>query len=267
MDIKLIALDLDNTLLNADSQLSIRNRETLKKLHQCGLKVVLTTGRPIKGILPFIDQLNLKEVEDYSINFNGGVIQNNLSKKIISSKFLTKDMMKPINNLANQMRFPLDGITIDRAYSVIDVKKSGYQSFIGKLMAFTDVEFADLPDDQHYFKFVSQTEPPQVAEIQAETKNIPNFTIVKSRPNLLEFLPRGVNKSFGLSKLLAHFGWSFDNVMAFGDEENDLPMIKSAGIGVAMGNASAEVKAVSNAVTKRNTEDGVAVYLEKYFDL
>ncbi|AZZ61398.1 HAD family phosphatase [Oenococcus sp. UCMA 16435] len=267
MEIKLIALDLDNTLLNAESEISTRNQKVLRFLHKKGLKVVLTTGRPIKGILPFIDQLELKQPEDYSINFNGGAIQNNLSKKIISSKFLTKDDVVPINNLANQMRFPLDGITVDHAYSIIDVRKSGYQSFIGKLMDFTDIKFHDLPAENHYFKFVSQTGPDQVAEIQEKASDYPTFTIVKSRPNLLEFLPKGVNKSFGLGQLLKHFGWTFDNVMAFGDEENDLPMIKSAGIGVAMENAIEDVKKVSQAVTKLNTEDGVADYLEKYFDL
>ncbi|MFT8329252.1 MAG: Cof-type HAD-IIB family hydrolase [Oenococcus oeni] len=267
MEIKLIALDLDNTLLNADSEISSRNREVLKLLHNKGLKVVLTTGRPIKGILPFIDQLELKQPEDYSINFNGGVIQNNLSKKIISSKFLTKEDIVPINDLANQMRFPLDGVAIDRAYSIIDIRKSGYQSFIGKLMDFTDLSFHDLPADEHYYKFISQTDPEQVAKIQEKAADYPTFTIVKSRPNLLEFLPKGVNKSFGLGQLIKHFGWTFDNVMAFGDEENDLPMIKSAGIGVAMGNAIKEVKEAAQAVTKLNTEDGVAAYLVKYFDL
>nr|WP_243465552.1 HAD-IIB family hydrolase [Oenococcus oeni] len=90
---------------------------------------------------------------------------------------------------------------------------------------------------------------------------------LKVGPICWNFCLKGVNKSFGLGQLIKHFGWTFDNVMAFGDEENDLPMIKSAGIGVAMGNAIKEVKEAAQAVTKLNTEDGVAAYLVKYFDL
>ncbi|MFT8916731.1 MAG: Cof-type HAD-IIB family hydrolase [Oenococcus sp.] len=266
MTIKLVALDLDNTLLNGQSRISPRNERVLKQLHANGMKVVLTTGRPIKGILPFIKQLELTDDEDYSINFNGGLVERNSDRKVIFSRYITKDDIRPINQLAQEMRFPLDGITIDRAFSVIDIRKSGYQSFIGDLMPFTDVTFAALPEKK-FFKFVSQTDAAQVQAIQNATQSNLDLTIVKSRPNLLEFLPNGVNKSLGLGKLLDHFGWTFENVMSFGDEENDLPMIKAAGVGVAMENAIPSVKAVSNATTKNNLEDGVAVFLEHYFNL
>ena len=80
-------------------------------------------------------------------------------------------------------------------------------------------------------------------------------------------MPAGVNKAAGLKQLLAHFGDDFSNLMAFGDEENDLEMIQAAGIGVAMENAIPQVKAVAQAVTKNNDADGVAYYLRQYFQL
>lgn len=266
MTIKLIAFDLDNTLLNSKKEISPRNEDILKKLHEKGLKIVLTTGRPIKGIVPYIEQLDLKKEEDFSINFNGGTVQHNASHKIISSRFLTKEQIKPIAELALKMKFPIDVVSIDKGFSVIDVEKSGYQKFIHGLMDFVDLPFADLPENLKYYKFVSQTDPDKVLKIQKYLSDYPSLTIVKSRPNLLEFLPKGVNKQSGLKELLAHFGWDFDNLMAFGDQENDLGMIKAAKVGVAVANAIDEVKREADVITKNNDEDGVGVFLEKYFE-
>lgn len=92
-----------------------------------------------------------------------------------------------------------------------------------------------------------------------------NFYIVRSQPTILEFLPKGVNKKVGLEALLNHFHLDFSNLMAFGDAKNDYEMLEAAKIGVAMGNANSDIKAIANDVTLDNQESGVAAYLKKYF--
>lgn len=79
--IKMVALDLDNTLLNSNKEISQRNERVLKQLHQQGIKVVLCTGRPINAIWPYIEQLGLTDPEDYTITFNGGLVINNESRE------------------------------------------------------------------------------------------------------------------------------------------------------------------------------------------
>jgi hydroxymethylpyrimidine pyrophosphatase-like HAD family hydrolase len=81
----------------------------------------------------------------------------------------------------------------------------------------------------------------------------------------LEFLPPHTDKASGLKQLLGHFDENYDNLMAFGDEENDLGMLTAAKVGVAMANAIPAVKAATDFDTLSNDEDGVAVFLENYF--
>ena len=77
----MVALDLDNTLLNSNKEISQRNEHVLKQLHQEGIKVVLCTGRPINAIWPYIEQLGLTDSDDYTVTFNGGLVINNESRE------------------------------------------------------------------------------------------------------------------------------------------------------------------------------------------
>ncbi|MEX0379904.1 Cof-type HAD-IIB family hydrolase [Leuconostoc sp. MS02] len=264
MKTKLIALDLDNTLLNPQKNISTRNELILKKLHRKGIKIILTTGRPIKGIVPFIKQLDLLKADDYAINFNGAVVVNNLNKKTLFSQDIVKKDILPIYNLAMTYHFPLDIVSLQQAYSIIELGKSTYENYIGSLMTFSNLSFTNLPD-QKYYKFVCQDDPTKLDKIVALLKTVDDLTIVRSRRNLLEFLPKGTNKKIGLEKLMSHFGIEWSEVIAFGDEENDEDMIQAAGVGVAMGNAVTSVKRSANDVTVSNVDDGVAVFLENYF--
>ncbi|WP_349515099.1 Cof-type HAD-IIB family hydrolase [Leuconostoc suionicum] len=264
MKTKLIALDLDNTLLNPQKKISLRNELILKKLHHDGIKVILTTGRPIKGILPFINQLNLLYKDDYSINFNGAVVTNNVSGENLFSHSIDKADILPIYNLAKQYHFPLDIVSLQQAYSIVELGKSSYEDYIGSLMSFTNLNFANLPE-QNYYKFVCQDDPDNLDNIVSLFETFDNLTVVRSRRDLLEFLPKGTNKRKGLEKLLDHYGFKWSEVIAFGDEENDEDMIQSAGIGVAMQNAIPKIKEIANATTASNTNDGVALFLENYF--
>ena len=102
----------------------------------------------------------------------------------------------------------------------------------------------------------------QLAKIPADFKE--RYEIIKTRDVLLEFMPKGVTKAYGCQLLAEHLGITADEVMAIGDEENDLPMIEYAGLGVAMENAVPMVKAAADVVTASNTNDGVAQVVEKY---
>ncbi|KRM81888.1 hydrolase [Limosilactobacillus coleohominis DSM 14060] len=89
--------------------------------------------------------------------------------------------------------------------------------------------------------------------------------MVQSQPHILEFLPQGVDKAVGLKHLLQHLGMDYSNLMTFGDADNDLGMIKAAADGVVMANGLPQVKAVANHLASSNDDDGVAVYLERFF--
>lgn len=265
--IKMIALDLDNTLLNSKKEISERNAQVLRTLHQKGIKVVLCTGRPINAIWNYIEQLDLTSDDDFTINFNGGLVVNNVTKHPLFSKGLKATDLQLVYQFAHPHNYSLDVLDFDRVYEIMDMPRSIYKGTV-KNIEFRDAFFADLPLGDHPYAKMVMAIPAE--RLQKIIPTIPealkaHFNVVQSQPHILEFLPKGVNKSVGLKHLLNHFGMDFTNLMTFGDADNDLEMIKAAADGVVMANGLPNVKAVADHITGSNDDDGVAEYLEKYF--
>ena len=109
--IKLIALDLDNTLLLPDKTLSHRNKCILQTLHHHHIKIVLTTGRPLPNTKPILDQLNFTEKDDYVILFNGGLIKNLSNNNILLNKYFSIKNIQPILLILKSLSLPIDLVT------------------------------------------------------------------------------------------------------------------------------------------------------------
>lgn len=263
---KLIALDLDRTLLNSAKEISPRNEQVLKQLHRQGMKIVLCTGRPLNAIRHYLKQLGLDEAEDYTINFNGGSVTHNQTNTFLFQRGLTKQTLAPLNEFVMAQQLPLDILDFQQVFEVATGQPSLYRQTV-KGITFSDVKFAELDPDHLYSKAVLAIDPAEMATVKAAalaTATLTaNFTIVQSQPHILEFLPKGLNKAIGLQALVHHFGWTMADVMAFGDADNDKEMLMAAGDGVVMANGLPAVKALADHETLTNDEDGVAVYLER----
>lgn len=268
-EIKLLAFDMDNTLLNPDKKLTARTIATLKQLNDNGQKIVLTTGRPYTNVQPFLQQLSLNAVDDHVILFNGGLIYNVNTKGALYNNSFTKQDVLPIYHLLRQLDLSIDLVTPNHIYAIKDLKISSYVDYIRGLVPYSTITFDDIPQDMAFNKFVVNTSESNIASLQSTLKNNSSifFDHIRSRRTLLEFVPQQVSKANALTKLLQHLNMSPRNLMAFGDEENDLSMLQLAHIGVAMDNAIPSVKHAATVVTLSNAEDGVADYLEKYFEL
>ncbi|PTM21193.1 Cof-type HAD-IIB family hydrolase [Lactobacillus sp. PFC-70] len=265
--IKMIALDLDETLLNTDKTINDTNVATLRRLHENGLKIVLCTGRPINAIWGYIEQLGLTGDDDFTITFNGALVVNNATKETLAQSGLSRSDFKALHAFAKTNGYPLDILDFDQVYPMNDLTPSVYQQMLKAPMAFKPMRFEDLPETL-YSKAVMATDATTldqvVAQLTPELKD--QYHIVRSQPKILEFLAADMDKAVGLGQLLTHYGWDFTNLMAFGDAENDLGMIKAAGDGVAMLNGQPGVKAVANHQTTRdNNAAGVAGYLDQVF--
>lgn len=263
--IKVVALDLDNTLLNSNKEISAQNERVLKQLHAKGIHVVLCTGRPINAIWPLIEQLGLTTPDDYTITFNGGLVINNVSKERLFELGMSRDDLRPLLKFANEEKIPLDILDFDRVYELSDVPRSIYKAVL-KNIEFRDIKGANLPDTT-YSKAIIATPAekltPIIKQLPAELKE--KYHAVQSQPMIMEFLPPKVNKMVGLQALLKHFGLDFSNLMTFGDADNDFEMIQAAAQGIVMANGLPQVKKVATAITDSNDDDGVATYCEKYF--
>ena len=226
-DYRIIALDLDGTLLNSQRVVTPRTLDLLLRLQEEGHKIVISTGRPIFGATKVAELLQLEKFGGYVMAYNGGVVQDWKTKEIIYSNFLQHDAIKR------------NGLTFKKVDNFL--KEVTYP--ISKCMIIGE------PDSLH-----------QLEERILDTHPT-SFTVYRSEPFFLEVVPENINKATGLSVLLRHLIVPQSILIAFGDSYNDIPMIHFAGIGVAMGNAPQEVKDAADHIAPTNDEEGVAQVL------
>lgn len=264
---KLIALDIDGTLLNTEKKITKKVFDSIQEAKRNGNKVVLSTGRPLPGVTPLLEELNLTAEGDYVICFNGAVVQEVKTKKVISNIEMTYDDFKSIYELSKKLNTylhistPIDVVTPNEKPS----KYTVLESDLNKIPLVYKPE-EEIDETMTFCKVMIVDEPEKLEEI---IKNVPQeffdkYTVVRSAPFFLEFLNKKANKGNALKALCKNIDLSIDKAIAVGDEENDKHMIEYAGLGVAMGNARDSIKNIANYITRTNNEHGVAHVIDKF---
>lgn len=267
MAIKLITIDIDDTLVNTAKQVTPRVKAALQEATAQGVKVVLTTGRPLPGVQEYLDELGLNHQDDqYAITYNGGVVQTTNGEELGGKELAYSDYLR-LREVADELGAYLQVETIDAAYT--SAKEINYwasrENFLIKMpLIIKPVDEMD-PND-HYVKFMFIGDEADIDSwrdaFPADVKEA--YYIVKSTPQHLEFMHKDATKGSGLLTLAAKLGIDRSETMALGDQQNDVTMIEAAGLGVAMGNAVPEVKAVADVETTTQNADGVGVAVEKW---
>lgn len=262
---KLIALDMDGTLLNEKKEISNRCQKAIVKLRKKGKKVVLATGRPLNGVMQYIEKLNLFDENDYVVAFNGALVQNTKTKKIIYNQPLSLDSYKELYAVSRQLDVNIHALT---DHCVLTPKNNPFTQIESKINQIPIIEgtVEDIDASSIIVKVMFIDEPDKLDRI---IPRIPDwvsdkYTILRSAPYFLEFLDKSVNKGAGVSAVANKLGLNREEVICVGDAGNDLDMIRYAGLGVAMGNAFDEVKSEADYITYSNDEDGVAHVIEEF---
>lgn len=269
MSIHMIAFDLDGTLLNDAKELTPRTVATLRQLAAQQVQLILCTGRPINAIWPYLTQLALTGANNYVVTFNGALVQQVATKQILAQQSLNKAALAPLVDFAQTVAWPLDILDFEQVYPLTELPSSLYQQMNPKLN-FVPRTFASLDANLKYSKAVVAADHQLLVAGQQQLPATLQtaFNVASSRTNLLEFSPQTVTKATALDVLLQRFGWQRQHLMAFGDQLNDLSMLQAAGTGVAMANGVAAIKAAADRVTTAsNDDDGVARFLQAYFQL
>ncbi len=258
---KYIAIDLDGTLLNDNHMLDEVTKKYLIKLQEVGHKIILCSGRSYSGIKPLADQLMLEKFSGYIVAYNGGnAYRVKDNKKLFETKFslkTVKDIHKIVSDGVENFVTYGDG-TIN---SLIHNKRIEKSAYIMQAKMTKDI-FVSSP------KIVLQDETDVIEKIYHQTKQKidkynAEINVFRSVPHLIEITPKEANKGNGLKRLIEIENLKSDNLIAFGDGENDLTMLEYATMGVAMGNAMENVKAVADYITETNNKNGIVVALEK----
>ena len=275
-DIKLIALDLDGTLFNHNGEITPKTIEELNRAAKKGVHTVISTGRPFNG-LPF-EQIKDTAIE-YALTTNGAAIYRIENKECLYDNTMGLEMLQPILSfiLSREIHIDLyidgEGFTPIRCRENIgklDVPESlrkymiatrtpvenllAYVNDCGKNIQKINLNFYPQPDGTRLYREETIAFLKSQSAIEVVCGGFDNFEISKA----------GVTKSTGLQALTALLGVTMEETMAVGDSENDYSMINAAGIGVAMGNASDDIKAIADYITTTNEEDGVGEAIKKF---
>lgn len=266
MTIKLIAIDIDDTLLNSAGKLLPSTIQAVQKATTQGVKVVLCTGRPLAGVKPYLAELGITGDGQYVVTYNGAVIES-VTGRVIAKHLVANADYRRMTAFAKEHHVPFNVLdaestiyTADRDVNWVTVVQA-WENKAGLLVREPD----ELPADFQIAKGLFVGEGPQLDAVEPLVKATfgDDLYVVRAATNFLELMHAQVNKGKALIDLAKVLGLHADEVMAIGDERNDLPMFAFAGTAVAMGNGSDVAKEASDYVTLTNDEGGVADAIQK----
>lgn len=278
--IRIVALDLDGTLLDSEKRLSEVNRDALARAAEKGVEIVPTTGRFFGMMPPAVRDLPFVR---YAITINGAQVYDRETDTAIVRDEIPLDMALGVMEV------------LDR----YDVIYDCYRQNWGWMTAALQEKAADYATNEHYLRMVREFRKP-VPELKAHLREtaangdvqkimlfaanrersaaidrlrglsdeiaarFPEIKVTASTWNNLELNIRTAHKGNALRRFAEHLGLTLENCMAFGDGMNDFSMVEAAGLGIAMANAEPEVKRVAKDMVPSNDEDGVAKGIEKW---
>lgn len=266
---RLITCDLDETLLSSDKTVSQRNRTAIAKAKEKGVHFVPSTGRGFTTLYRTLEELGLKDLEnEYAISFNGGVITENHGNTIIDETPMDFELINQLFKLglAYDICMHVYSHEVVYIYNLNQEEKAylpdtvDYQEFFEPSIEF----LRDIPLIKILFQHLDRRYLAQIH--QAVPKELLAVTDTSYSSNrYFEFNPLGVTKGAALLKLAAKLGIPKEETMAIGDNINDLSMILTAELGVAVANAVPEVKAQADYITQANhNEGGVGEVIETF---
>lgn len=264
MNIKLIGIDLDGTLLDSNKIISEENIIAIKKVSSLGIKVILATGRPLNQIVTtYHKELGLFNPDQEFVGYNGSAILNVYNNEFISQDMMNLENVKEVFSFSEKCNAAcyayLSDVLLYNHLNEYVLKERYYNN-----SNFSQINLDTLPRDFECFKVMIAEEKSVLDKIETlipeELKN--KYTILRSMDHYLEFIPKSANKFNALRKIALKFGIKDSEIMAIGDSMNDYPFI-DAGFSVAMGNSVEKIKNSFKYTTLSNDESGVAYIINK----
>ncbi|CAM3146890.1 Cof-type HAD-IIB family hydrolase [Lactococcus hircilactis] len=268
MKTKAVFFDLDGTLFTSTRGVAASTKKTIEALKRIGILVGIATGRGPAFVLPLLEDLKL----DFAVTYNGQYVFT--PKAVIFENPIREETLKKIVTYA--LEYHRD-ISIGTSKGVVgsgllkfgetrtagilakilpkgtsDVAKSGMKHIFRRV--FPQANFSEIFKEPVYQVMMIAPR----ADTPTLEKEFPELQITRSNPYSVDLIPQGIGKLKGIQILGEHYDFTLEEVMCFGDSENDISMIQGVGTGVAMGNAQESVKKAANYVTDHNNADGIA---------
>ena len=271
MDIRLIAVDLDGTLLNSQKELTPRTKEALTRAAEKGVHIVPATGRTFGGVPEMVRSLPFVR---YGICINGGSVWDAQIDGAIHTAEIPYERAEEIFDYVEQFHTMYD--------CYVDGWGKSDRKFFDHLLDYVDEDVVKIikatrspvDDFRGYIRSLGhdiqkiilffrdlEVHDRMIEKIRAD---LPDMAVTAALPCNIELNNKDANKGAALRILCEHLGFGSEQAMAFGDGGNDQSMIETAGLGVVMANGVPELKAAADYITLSNDEDGVAAAIEKF---
>lgn len=279
MNVKMIALDLDGTLLQDDKTIDSKDRDAILRAQQEGVVIVIATGRNKSGIQYVIDELQLETLgNNYIAGVNGQIIYNFRNKEYIVDKVLDGDDAKVIFEVAK--KYQCEAIcACGYDYYSLSPFKLKVMKFFKRLVRKTSMDYGLATGPRNFIPITSSDYPitqdvNKAIYIQTKSffeKHLANirqdlkaYEVLKVGPRWIEIMPKGVTKGKALLEIAAMNHIQKDEILAFGDAENDLSMMESVTYGIAVGNALDILKKAAYEVCDDHKHHGIQKTIYKY---
>jgi Cof subfamily protein (haloacid dehalogenase superfamily) len=276
-----LAIDLDGTTLLPDGILGDRTRDCLQKLISKGMHIIISTGRAIEASEKYRSAIG---AEGPMVFFNGAEVADVPSGRVLHTNLISLDVVDFGADIARELGIHYQiylpaGISPDtgkkdpkQKWEALLIEKYGpeaemYFKHTGVTPVIKDLKsIAALPLDG-CIKGMFIADPSLHDKVRQKMKDRfgDQITVMRSYPTFLEVINNGVSKGEGLRIAMQHLGLKSEEVIAFGDEENDLPMFTVAGFAAAPENAREKIRESADLIYGPNTAEGLAVYLEQVF--
>lgn len=268
--IRLVALDMDGTLFNNQSQISQTDQNTIRQITSSGIEVIISTGRPYVGLpVELLCSIGVR----YAITANGAAIYQLPEKECIYSNCMEPAFVCPIIRELQKKDIHMDAFIDGNGYSqhscepkiaLLDMPES-IRAYIRSTRTFTDdladfIEQRQLAVQKMTLNFYPNPDGTffHREDVKALLSSHTEITFLSGGYHNLEFTKAGTTKGLGLTILCKQLGLDLSETMACGDTQNDMDILKTAAIGVAMGNARTDVKEIADFITFSNEESGVS---------
>lgn len=259
---RLVATDLDGTLLREDCTLSPRTLAALHRTTGAGIHHVVVTGRPASGCGPLFEALGYTSL---AVCGQGAQIYDAGRRRLLRAVGLDRGLARAALARLTRTVGPVDLAVVTSGAAGEFVITEGFgrgdERALAPYRQATPETLWDLPVDKVLLRHRTLGDT-ELTEAAARCAG-PGLTVTHAGPHIVELLPSGFDKGTGLAAVARTLGVTAGEVTAFGDMPNDIPLLTWAGHGVAMANAHPDLKAVADEIAPANHEDGVAAVLER----
>ena len=264
----MLVMDVDGTLLTSQRTIGEATRNEIVKAQERGKTIAIASGRSIAGMRSIAANISLEKFGGYVIAYNGAVVLNCKTGEYVCNQIIDREWIAEIRQIAREAQVGILAFEDTKKELIAEGVQTAYVENEAKVFGVSIREVTDFVKEITFpvnkIQLVGEAEQMKQVEELMQEKFGDRLNVLRSDPHYVELLPKFVDKGAAVAKLIRHVDCKRDRVICVGDSPIDIPMLRQAGMGVAMENAQSPVKEAADYITGSNDADGIVTVIQKY---